>query len=137
MSLYPLSRPCPKCGAKLGELCGNTPAHPCDERWGDLIDGDKLRALADALGQVPDDTPDAAYFGLDMTHGQARGNLAAILAMAEDNRRLKLQIDALLPHTSHAVGCAIYQKSWALREPDCSCGLEAAHQALAAPGNGG
>ncbi|MFC0684912.1 hypothetical protein [Novosphingobium clariflavum] len=62
-------------------------------------------------------------------------SIPAILAMAEDNRRLKLQIDALLPHTSHAVGCAIYQKSWALREPDCSCGLEAARQALAAPGD--
>lgn len=53
------------------------------------FDADKLRALADALGIVPDDTPDVAYFGIDMTHGQARALRPAILAMAEENKRLR------------------------------------------------
>lgn len=47
MSLYPLSRPCPKCGAKPHELCSNTPAQPCDERWEqpDMTDHDAREAL--------------------------------------------------------------------------------------------
>ena len=38
---------------------------------------------------------------------------------------------ALLPYTSHSIGCAVYQRSWASGEPPCTCGLEAARATLA------
>lgn len=34
--------------------------------------------------------------------------------------------------TSHSIGCAIYQKSWASGAPDCSCGLDGLRDELLA-----
>lgn len=40
---------------------------------------------------------------------------------------------ALLPYTSHNIGCAIYQRSWVSGEPPCTCGLDEARALLSAP----
>lgn len=38
--------------------------------------------------------------------------------------------EALLPYTSHAIGCAIYQQSWHVGAPECTCGVEEARAAI-------
>lgn len=50
---------------------------------------------------------------------------------ARGGDELREAVRAVLSFTSHAIGCAIYQRSWASGEPDCSCGLDAARKALA------
>lgn len=97
MSLYPLSRLCPKCGAEPGKLCSNTPAQPCDERWGNLlIDTDKLRARAveivvaeaEEMGWCDDDLAAfrrGEFDGDDLWVLQAVER--AILAMAKERDR--------------------------------------------------
>ena len=70
------------------------------------IDTDKLRALdgvldrlAATLATVPEDSPDHASLYLDMRHGEGREIRAAILVMAEENRRLR---EALEPFAAIA-----------------------------------
>lgn len=48
--------------------------------------------------------------------------------------RLREAGEGLLPFTAHAIGCAIYQRSWATSEPDCTCGMDEARAALNAQG---
>lgn len=45
------------------------------------------------------------------------------LSSAEDGA-LREAIAALLPFTSHDIGCAIYKRSWVGGEPPCTCGLD-------------
>jgi hypothetical protein len=56
--------------------------------------------------------------------GMARQRLSAFAA--GERAGIERGHAALLPFTSHSVGCAIYQRSWALGAPPCTCGLDAA-----------
>jgi hypothetical protein len=97
--------------------------------------------MQDAWGEICDD---AGAHPSDMKHG--RGSVlhysphhwTALIALRL-NERLAAFADtpppaaagdrslaeALLPFTSHDIGCAVYQRSWIV-EPPCTCGLERA-----------
>lgn len=93
MSLYPLSRPCPKCGAKPQEFCRNTPAEPCAERWESPmteIDTDKL---VERLRTAQMSNGRAMSSGEMLAMMQVAGT--AILAMAEENKRLREALERI------------------------------------------
>jgi hypothetical protein len=50
--------------------------------------GKVIREFGARLAQVPDDTPDVAYCGVDMTHGEARKIRDAIASMSTDQEGL-------------------------------------------------
>ena len=58
--------------------------------------------------------------------------LAIQAAFAEREARLVEAAEGLLPHISHSIGCAVYQQSYVVRFPDCTCGADAARATLAA-----
>ena len=66
------------------------------------------------------------------THGTNAAALAIQAAFAEREARLVEAAEGLLPHISHSIGCAVYQQSYVVRFPDCTCGADAARATLAA-----
>ncbi len=68
-----------------------------------------------------------------------RHRLAALatVAAANDEGVALRAAEALLPYTSHAIGCAIYQQTWANGAPKCNCGIEEARAAIRHLSQGG
>jgi hypothetical protein len=79
-----------------------------------------------------------------LTVAEAKKVLAHILSptlatvAAGDDEGVALRAaEALLPYTSHAIGCAIYQQSWSKGAPECTCGVEEARAAIRLLSQGG
>ena len=68
----------------------------------------------------------------DRPHDHTAAALAIQAAFAEREARLVEAAEGLLPHISHSIGCAVYQQSYVVRFPDCTCGADAARATLAA-----